>query len=533
MDLIAMVMVVCSGAVTDTLPFGEPYQMQGTRLVFTNWHFVRAGSFAWLDREGKPAYATKDFRCEPDECRWSAGANSPSGVRLRAHKPAEIRKPDIPLEKPWESAPISFDCIVEDNGVYKAWGSCGAPCYFESKDGIHWSRPAVGLVEFQGSKENNLLPKIPIRNVFIDPSSEDERYKCVYEAMISQEEFDRYKERRPEDWRSIAKREIDGKPAYCCLKGMVSKDGFTWVDLPDPLVVDHTDTLNVGWYDARARKYVIFVRIWNTFPRAASDTSERWDSWLNHARRCIGRIEGTDFRNLPLPEAILEPGPDMPPSAQLYTNCFTWVPKAPECLLMIPAVYDVSNDTTNIRLASSLDGRVWNWLPGEPLMDTAAFGQWDGGCIFCNPPLMELADGSFALLYAGSNVPHKYPRGLMKTDWAYAIWPHGRLISVESAERGEFSTVALIAKGPKLYVNALTRRAGSIRVAVQTGPGEKTLPGRSIEDCIPMVGDQPRALVRWNDGDTLGNQPGEPILLRFKMEQADLFGIEFGDDGAQ
>lgn len=515
------------GAAMDTAPYGEPYEMQGTRLIFTNWHFIRAGSFAWLDPEGKPAYATRDYSFEPDVCRWQALPNSPWGVRIRAHAPSETRKPDIPLEKPWETQPITFECVVEDDGVYKAWGSCGAPCYFESTDGVHWTRPVVGLVEFQGSTENNMLPKAPIRNVFIDPSSENERYKCVYEAMIPEDEFERYRERRPDGWRALAQREIGDKPMYCCLKGMVSKDGFTWEEIPDPLVVDHTDTLNVGWFDTRRNKYVIFVRTWNTFLRAESNDAPRWDSWLNHARRCIGRIEGDDFRNLPLPETILEAGPDMPPTAGLYTNCFTWVPNAPECLLMFPAVYDVSNDTTNIQLASSLDGKVWNWLGGA-LMDTAPFGQWDGGCIFANPPLMELDDGAFGLLYHGSNVPHKYPRGLMKMDWSYAVWPHGRLVAVEAAERGEFSTVALIPKGAKLYVNGRTRRAGSIRVAAQAVPGANALPGRSIEDCAPIVGDHPRALVQWNSEDTLGVNPGEPVILRFVMEQAELFAIEFG-----
>ena len=30
-------------------------------------------------------------------------------------------------------------------------------CYAESKDGIHWSKPSLGLVEFNGSKENNII----------------------------------------------------------------------------------------------------------------------------------------------------------------------------------------------------------------------------------------------------------------------------------------------------------------------------------------------------------------------------------------
>ena len=30
-------------------------------------------------------------------------------------------------------------------------------CYAESDDGVHWRRPELGLVEFQGSKKNNIL----------------------------------------------------------------------------------------------------------------------------------------------------------------------------------------------------------------------------------------------------------------------------------------------------------------------------------------------------------------------------------------
>ena len=30
-------------------------------------------------------------------------------------------------------------------------------CYAESRDGIEWTRPHLGLVEFEGSKENNII----------------------------------------------------------------------------------------------------------------------------------------------------------------------------------------------------------------------------------------------------------------------------------------------------------------------------------------------------------------------------------------
>jgi hypothetical protein len=37
-------------------------------------------------------------------------------------------------------------------------GGQGNPAYYESADGWHWMRPSLGLVDYQGSSDNNLLP---------------------------------------------------------------------------------------------------------------------------------------------------------------------------------------------------------------------------------------------------------------------------------------------------------------------------------------------------------------------------------------
>jgi hypothetical protein len=100
---------------------------------------------------------------------------------------------------------------------------------------------------------------------------------------------------------------------------------------------------------------------------------------------------------------------------------------------------------------------------------------------------------------------------------------------VPDAERGELSTVALIPKGSWLYISARTKWVGSIRAAAQSTPGVNALSGHGTDECIPIVGGQPRVLVCWNDTGMLGVRPGETIIPRFKMEQAELFAIEFGD----
>ena len=55
--------------------------------------------------------------------------------------------------------------------------------YAESRDGFEWERPNLGLVEYGGTRANNLLSRhsdFEINSVFIDPHADpEERYKAI------------------------------------------------------------------------------------------------------------------------------------------------------------------------------------------------------------------------------------------------------------------------------------------------------------------------------------------------------------------
>jgi hypothetical protein len=69
-------------------------------------------------------------------------------------------------------------------------------CYAESDDGVHWTKPELGLVEFNGSKRNNicLIESAPFSlsrvndflTVIHEPNEPDasRRYKCAYIAHV-------------------------------------------------------------------------------------------------------------------------------------------------------------------------------------------------------------------------------------------------------------------------------------------------------------------------------------------------------------
>jgi hypothetical protein len=72
-------------------------------------------------------------------------------------------------------------------GGWPGWG-LGRVCYAVSKDGIQWEKPALGLVEFEGSKQNNLvdldIDRLRASLVLYEPDDPDpnRRFKMVFES---------------------------------------------------------------------------------------------------------------------------------------------------------------------------------------------------------------------------------------------------------------------------------------------------------------------------------------------------------------
>jgi len=109
------------------------------------------------------------------------------------------------------------------------------------------------------------------------------------------------------------------------------------------------------------------------------------------------------------------------------------------------------------------------------------------------------------------------------------------MMAVEAQDRGQFTTVAIMPPGRELKINAETARAGSIRIQVEAAEiaakgGEidaQVIADRSFDECMPIFGDQHWTTVTWKGSSDLGYKPGEPIRLRFKLDRAKIFGLEF------
>ena len=105
--------------------------------------------------------------------------DSMNGVRLRLHEPRSAGKALV-FDKPWEGNTSSYVNIFQDEDrlrmYYRGSTSHGSVqtsflepgevvvpdhprviAYAESRDGVTWKRPALGIYEFQGSKENSIV----------------------------------------------------------------------------------------------------------------------------------------------------------------------------------------------------------------------------------------------------------------------------------------------------------------------------------------------------------------------------------------
>jgi hypothetical protein len=134
---------------------------------------------------------------------WLVESMDGLSLQLQHPVPQEVA---LEFNSPWEGALSSDQVVIKDGDRYRMWyggrwtrdtkpapnvivypNQCEA--YAESDDGIHWSKPSLGICEFDGSKENNILFLSGLESglgrqvsVFKDgnPAAPDsERYKAI------------------------------------------------------------------------------------------------------------------------------------------------------------------------------------------------------------------------------------------------------------------------------------------------------------------------------------------------------------------
>ena len=88
-----------------------------------------------------------------------------SGSSLKLHEPLPGGVA-IKYDQPWETndkgSGSFYTSVFQDGNLFRMYyrGDATRVCYAESEDGINWYKPNLGLVEDEGSDQNNIIIKL-------------------------------------------------------------------------------------------------------------------------------------------------------------------------------------------------------------------------------------------------------------------------------------------------------------------------------------------------------------------------------------
>jgi hypothetical protein len=478
-----------------------PIEFGTDKMVFCDWWFVEPGyGLAFTPRQQEENHRVPVFM--------------PYGVRLRVARPALTAEPFIRPDRPADGVTMGGYCtLLQDGGKYRLWYESYLPgqgtdelahiCYAESDNCVDWRKPELGLIEYQGSKANNLIYSHGHGgSVFIDPVAPPaERYKLIHLDKVPLQEY-------------------KGKQINAFLFGAVSPDGIRWTRLKEPLIRHTSDTQTICEYDPVRRCYVAYVRGWE--PQTSAGYG---------GRRIVMRTESETFGNFPEPEPILSLGPEVPPDVDIYTNAYQRWPGAPRAYLMTPAIYHRSSDCVDLQLATSHDSLRWHFPQREPFVPNGEAGSGIEGAIYAGRGTIQLRPGVWAFPVTAYPRTHNMaftptPQRPRQGGLRLATLREDGYMAVEAETEGEFWTQRATFTGGKLLINSWGHTGGRVRVEICDDEGHSK-PGFSLAECDRLDGDQIWSTVSWGGRSDVSAFRGQLMRLHFHLNRVRLHAFRF------
>jgi hypothetical protein len=447
------------------------------------------------------------------------------------------KNPVIPGgEKGWDQN-IAWCSVHRDaRGKYQIWYQAYAGsrakdrtrrctvCYAESDDGIAWRRPALGLFDYGGENDTNM---VVVANgvksdrygasVVIDSRDPDasRRYKMAY--------FD------------FAKRDGVEYPGMCVA---FSPDGIHWKKHERaPLLIASYGNKgdDVPFADDRSQPW--------TNPLAMSDAMDVfWDPvrevfaaygkmWIDdeqgkmYGKHACGRSESRDFVNWSKPEMVMAPDEKDPAWVEFHTTPVFYHAGVyfgcPEILNR-----ELNGGVMDVELAVSRDGVKWDRPFRQPFFLPKGEGKaFDSGSVFTNASPVIL-DDEIRFYYGGysggATGGHEF---VDTTGIGLATTKRDRFAGVRPIERvGQVTLRAVDLSGvEKLLVNA-DAAGGSIRVEI-LDDNARQVRGFSKDDAVELRGDSLRHEVKWKAKGVSDLKAGK-YMLRLHLENAEVFAVQ-------
>ena len=427
--------------------------------------------------------------------------------------------PLIDRDKPWEGRGPVFHVIVKDeeSQKFRMW-YCGylnytlpsgtmvrwPTCYAESDDGIHWTKPQLGLHDFEGSKANNIvIPKGGIFGLMHEPDDPDPGRQ--YKAVVWH------------DWKDPRGAPPEGFYLY------VSPDGIHWTQARKaPLAISQNshqtgigDTSLFSW-DHRLGRYVCYTKILLRAP----------------TRRTSGMMESDDLIHWSRPRMTIFPDGLDASDTQIYEHLgFAYE----SMWIGLVRIYhrdlvENSRKQTVVELTASRDGRHWTRVGDRKiLVPLGKPDEWDPHYHApTSPPIlmgdkigiyyfsMPLWDFELVGEEAGRNSTARIGLATIRRDG---------FVSLDGgSEPGHVVTRPLTFSGKKLFVNAEISPGGHLKAELRNTAGD-ALPQYQLKHCHSVQGDVMSAPVTWAEAKELHRPEGESLRLVFELKNAKLYSF--------
>lgn len=456
---------------------------------------------------GKQLFFDRKFIAESQNVRIVMNPPVKAGVVLEA-------------DRPWEDFRLtSYFTVVQDGELCRMYYSCFSKdqwhtpdswekhaylCYAESKDGVHWTKPDLGIVEFDGSTANNILMRSVVDGtVFIDPKAQRaRRYKLLSTKG----------------------------PHKGGLRVSYSSDGIHFTMPSQPVSPWSPDSQQNAFWDNRIGKYVAYLR-------------GRPDMGITVPNRLVARVEMADIEKPwhARPQIVLATdGKDLP-DVDFYTNACIHYRWAADAYFMFPAAYhhfppQMGNDgLLDTSLAVSRDGVRWQRTDRGPYVPLGLSDEWDALFIMMGVGIVRKGDLLYQY-YNGVDLSHGGTRRM--TDEHRKKWRRwskmGRVVqrldgfcSADAAyDGGWLVTPPVVFEGDRLILNVNTSAAGQAFVALLTVDG-KPIDGFAATDCDEVMTNSVRHVVTWKGTSDVSKLAGRPIRLRFEMRSTKLYAFQF------
>jgi hypothetical protein len=468
-------------------------------------------------------------------------------ARQRLHHPVP-REISLVHDAPWEGTGSGYHSVFRDGDLYrmyyKAWHLEASEgkldtgrhplfcCYAESKDGILWEKPELGIHEFHGSKANNI--------VMVSGTFGSLKVDAGHPAVFKDENPSAPPEAR---YKAILR---SSGP-----NGLIphqSPDGIHWSPMTDAPILGGRgafDSQNLAFWDPTIGMYRAYWRIFT-----AGVTDEK--NWKPAGHRAIRTAVSEDLIHW---EEEADVTYEDSPSEHLYTNQVKPYCRAPHILIGFPTRYvergwspsmEALPELEHRRMRSTSSDRYGMAITEGLLMasrDGVRFKRWNEA--FLRPGIerpgtwhyghqyiawhavetkSELPGAPDELsLYAGES----YWTGNSSELRRYTLRLDGFVSLSAAMNGGECVSRPLTFSGNRLHLNFATSAAGALRVELQQ-PDGTAIPGFSIADCHELFGDTVDRVVTWKGDGNAGSLAGKPVRLRFELKDAELYSFWFG-----